>query len=344
MDAITLASQGAVVIPCLSVWELIAYRNAFYETCSRYPEYSRGSTDRVEYVLGGSGAHANPSSFHNMFVRGLRLDAMERSIALFREYDKNRGRKLAMFMHCVSEQRVGDKMARSRWHRNHVPGHTEESNEFDGWINLDHVNQFFHYAPGNYVEGYADVAALHIAKEDALDMERSGRVACIPPGHMLVYINTVAHREASVKGRQCTQLDSLRFHVAWQLTPSDEPLFDYTKVIDEQGCPVLPTGQCPYMYGPMYYNMNADRVERWSKNTFCKQALVKRWSKKDRKKRTVVFQHMPSLFEMQLRLYPAYTSEERELFQPKKRWITFQDLEKELASLSTNTIMPFVQT
>lgn len=82
----TLVRQGVTVIPLLrNGEETAAFREAFQRAEADFPEYLR-TPEAAEwpYVMGGFGAYGNPSSFHNGYVRSLRIISAHTTVPFFR--------------------------------------------------------------------------------------------------------------------------------------------------------------------------------------------------------------------------------------------------------------------
>ena len=83
MAADFLNENGYIVIeiPWMNKTRLLEMRKEFDDTLKNFREFK---TDAEDYILGGFSALGNPSSFHNMFVRTLRMYAMAEVFYLFK--------------------------------------------------------------------------------------------------------------------------------------------------------------------------------------------------------------------------------------------------------------------
>ena len=72
VDAQYLIEKGVVVFPILSEEETNIFRTAFQRVRGEFPEFVKNTED-IPFVMGGFGAYGNPASFHNGYIRYLRL-------------------------------------------------------------------------------------------------------------------------------------------------------------------------------------------------------------------------------------------------------------------------------
>lgn len=69
-----ILSNGVTVFPLLSEKQTKSYREAFINARARFPEFLHTpDAQQIPDVMGGFGAYGNPSSFHNGYIRHLRL-------------------------------------------------------------------------------------------------------------------------------------------------------------------------------------------------------------------------------------------------------------------------------
>lgn len=79
-----LLEKGVCVFPVLTPDQTTLFRNAFQQVQTEFPEFRHTvEASSLPYVLGGFGAYGNPSSFHNGYIRSLRLLTAEPMIRLF---------------------------------------------------------------------------------------------------------------------------------------------------------------------------------------------------------------------------------------------------------------------
>jgi hypothetical protein len=78
-----LYSKGYLAIPFIKPDRIERYRARFLQECRNFPEYQNVEND-FQFVAGGFAALGNPASFHNPFVRKLRVKAFQKHCALFK--------------------------------------------------------------------------------------------------------------------------------------------------------------------------------------------------------------------------------------------------------------------
>lgn len=93
----SLKRIGITTVKVLDIEDIQQYRDDFKTTMREFPEYKRDpnnpdldySQNTLVYVLGGFGAFGNPASFHNEFVRKLRLKVKKSILPLFKTIIRN---------------------------------------------------------------------------------------------------------------------------------------------------------------------------------------------------------------------------------------------------------------
>lgn len=160
---------GVITIPIIPKEKLLKYQNEFDKTMEKFPEYLRHPYDptlniqgqKIVYSLGGFAALGNPGSFHNIFVRKLRVKAWKKVIKFFNKiirgyYDKklNKNYKIELLWDRMMYRQAGQKAVAEAWHRDVMPTdlilRTDEV--YGGWINLDSTDQYFSCIPGSHLE------------------------------------------------------------------------------------------------------------------------------------------------------------------------------------------------
>jgi hypothetical protein len=158
---IQLIRQGITTIPIIPLNEISKYRKDFIDTVQNFPEYIQNKDLNKIYILGGFAALGNPSSFHNLFVRNLRIKCREQVISkIFKNYINKyddiklkENYKLEMLYDRMMDRLAGQKPSDDAWHRDVVVNNVIEENDelFGGWINLDETNQYFSCIPGSHL-------------------------------------------------------------------------------------------------------------------------------------------------------------------------------------------------
>lgn len=160
---------GVVTIPIIPKEEIPKIQNEFDNTLKEFPEYLRDPYDptlnsqgeEIVYSLGGFAALGNPSSFHNTFVRKLRIRTWKKVIKFFNIYirgyhnkDLRKNYKIELLWDRMMYRKTGQKAVAEAWHRDVMPSDlilkTDEI--YGGWINLDLTDQYFSCIPGSHLE------------------------------------------------------------------------------------------------------------------------------------------------------------------------------------------------
>ena len=163
-----LSRKGITTIPVLNKNELKNYQEKFDQTLLNFPEYQQNPKNNKQtltgnpfvYVLGGFGALGNPASFHNPFIRKLRIRCWKETIKLFNKYIKNyhnddlrKKYKIETLFDRMMFRQKGQKAVEEAWHRDVMSKDlilkTDEI--YGGWINLDDTDQYFSCIPGSHL-------------------------------------------------------------------------------------------------------------------------------------------------------------------------------------------------
>lgn len=134
----------------------------------------------------------------------------------------------------------------------------------------------------------------------------------MPQGNIIMFFQNLGHCVYSTKRKT----DSFRLFSVYLITTHETHMYDYKKVIEENGVPRLASNQIPWMYGPNHGSFWLDKITiPWSKRVFKEQLLVEK-TKKNGTKYTIVESPMNSLKYYGLKLYPPYEDWEKKLFIP----------------------------
>lgn len=302
-----LSTQGYLVVPCIPKEDLEAHRTELVRACRSFPEF-QGARD--QFVCGGFSALGNPASFHHPFVRAMRLLAFEKHRELF----KDTGRKGQALFDRLMVRPVGKSPTAESWHRDITPGLPEGDTMFGGWINFNDGPQYLSCVPGSHgdngdAEGFARIEGPREGKK---------RVE-VPGGHLLIFYQNLVHE---VRPQKCREVQ-YRLFTPFRLTDRDEPLFasSYRDAIENQGVPLIPSGQRPAMWPRTNWNYPAQRealevFSRSVKDVACDPA---RRLKKDpgAPPRRIVHREMKSLRDLGLPMYPEYSREDLAILVPR---------------------------
>jgi hypothetical protein len=359
----TMTMCGVAIIEVIREDELEEYQKMFHKAMSRFREYkidpenpSFTSTGiPLVYSAGGFAAFANPSSFHNEFVRRLRIKAYSRTIPFFtrliRMFKDKRDldMKIEILPDRMMFRRAGQAPTPEAWHRDVMINEQigEDDEIFGGWINLDSHPQYFSFIPGSHlgVSIFGLETGFAVIKNKEGLSDKKVRIE-IPPGHILIFPQYLIHEVVANKSPH----DMMRLFTGYRLTTLDTSIYmlpdpnDKRKtknkerrdmlneILDNQAVPQLPGGMIPPMYSqhhqmsflnnPFFLipNNNAARMTliQWSDLTFDKKVIVTRVNGNTDKEYELVARHMKSLKEYGFKLYAPYSEAERKLYFPHK--------------------------
>lgn len=316
---------GVFLKKCLNSNQLDNYRKLFLEEEKSFPEYKDSGAPKV---LGGFAAYGNPSSFHNPTARQLRTqlyDTMKNHINL------PKGFKFEMLMDRYMYRFKDTAPSAESWHRDVAkPSFIHNDDElFGGWINLDTQPQYFSCIPGSHLgiklkdikSGFAVIPKdqIKIVKPHQTQIE-------IPPGYIVYFPQYILHEVVSKKATR----NMMRLFCGWRFTRANTSFLPNMKqILMDQGCPLLPSGQSVPMYSANHQSCfleksflikpstgYKDTLIGWSEKTFHPDLLISRKHSAKGYTYKVIPRFMKSLKELGLTMYPAYTSQEINMFKP----------------------------
>jgi len=208
---------------------------------------------QTNIAAGGFAALNHPSSFHNQFVRSLRMRA--HGEVVFRDLfgmatGANSGSThLEQVVDRMMLRRSSQEPTAEAWHRDVAVGTHAGDRVFGGWINLNKFPQHFSCVLGSAHEKRDPTDPVGFATVPGNDhpeiVARSSKVV-IPPGHMIVFNEDTIHEVAHTK--QDSSL--LRLFTGWRLSQWDpggqtpKPLIvDLDRRLNEQEGMPLKSGQ-----------------------------------------------------------------------------------------------------
>ena len=137
---------------------------------------------------------------------------------------------------------------------------------------------------------------------------------------MLIFYQNLVHE---VRPQKCREVQ-YRLFTPFRLTDRDEPLFasSYEEAIENQGVPLIPSGQRPAMWPVTNWNYPAQRdalevFSRRVKDVACEPAKRLK-NNPEAPPRRIVHRDMRSLRDLGLPMYPAYTEEDRAILVPRR--------------------------
>lgn len=327
--AAILNRDGVVVVSHRYLQEnLPVYQSQFDETVHSFPEFKK--INKYPYVLGGFSALGNPASFHNHFVRELRLKIHELLLPLFSHVCGNDKKwRLEQIVDRIMYRPPGASASAESWHRDEAPSAHHGDIIFGGWFNLDSHDQFFSCVPEthrgettNHVGGggFSTIPASKHA-----ELKEAKRVVRIPPASIIIFYEHIIHEVISKK----LNYVSRRQFLGWRLTKSKLPLMGALNLesrLENQAPMPLKSNQEPPMYATLHWTNHRDRLLLpWSDAVFVNAPSLRETrtvnSGRDKgKSYNIVKRVMPSLRDMNLPLYAPYTRRERRILYPKRKW------------------------
>lgn len=340
--ATQLRDEGYCVVPFIPASQVPTAREDFRATLRAFPEY-RPTVDPDDptqhYVQGGFGALGNPASFHNPFVRRLRLaahatvvqrrvlSAMLPQVAAHSEgIDDHRGDyrdvRLEQTVDRMLFRRPSKSPSAESWHRDEALGCATGDEVFGGWVNLDDRDQHLSAVPRTHHNQTGNAGFKKVATDEAEWCNANKQLVAVPPGHLLVFNEKLLHE---VRGGYKTY-DVVRLFFGWRLTRSEEALGGsglLQRSLEQQSVMRLKSGQIPKMYANMSWSQPGQRaaLEEWSGATLRPECLTRRAVIRDPTEvRTLVHQSLPSLRDLGYAEYDAYEDWERRLLWPNRAW------------------------
>ena len=317
-----LFENGVAVVPVEWVNKSVlkSFRSKFENTCDTFPEFIQPVKDK-DYVLGGFNALGNPSSFHNHFVRDLRVWSMWSIVPVLKHLAN--GRNIEQVVDRMLFRPHKQKTTRETYHRDEAENALPDDDIFGGWWNIDSVDQYFSCVPKTHklVNKHRGFAAIK-NKNEIAEYEKTKVLVKIPPGHIMIFYEKLVHeivpKPAPVNGM-------IRLFLGWRLTHSKESLFTNDTLLDalkNQSVMKLKSGQTPPMYAKLHWTNWRKKIVDFSTQVkdLCKEEKTVKSGKNKNKKLLIVHKEMKSLREYGLPLYTTYKPYEKRLLMPNTRW------------------------
>jgi len=335
----SLIRSGVTTVKVFDETDIPRIQEDFKNVLRQFPEYKRNVNNpnlnsvgnTLVYVLGGFAALGNPSSFHNEFVRNLRIRTRRAVTPLFRSIIKNNPNipvrdetGLEMLIDRMMYRLESQAPSAESWHRDVAPSDKIETHDeiYGGWLNLDTKSQFLSCIPGSHLgislkklkKGFASVPKEHIGQVDKYKIRYE-----IPPGHIVIFPQYIIHEVISKKALY----DMMRLFIGWRTTVSKTFLYrDMRERFENQAIIPLPSGQLPPMYSANHATIFKDKefkpipkedtkvsVRTWSESTINdvfvgKDNITKRF--------------MDDLKKSGMKMYTPYSSGEINEYLPNK--------------------------
>lgn len=322
MSVNSLETNGYAVIPVYWMTEKNRkeVRKEMLETMNKFPEYIHNK--RRVYVMGGFSALCNPSSFHNKFVRKMRMYAMSELVPFFSEYIKKiggNGWKLEQVIDRMLYRPKGISATAESWHRDEAALALEDDRIFGGWWNFDDYDQYLSCVPGTHkgIRGHTGFAPIR-NKEEIKEYNKNKIALRIPPGHIMIFYEHLVHEVLAKKSKQ----DMHRLFLGWRVTRSKESLYPIESRLTDQAVMPLKSNQIPPMYATLHWTNWRNKILEFSEGFRLECIESKRVKNGKDKGKTydIVHRHMWSLKDYGFDMYPTYRKEEISMYKPNTQW------------------------
>ena len=266
--------------------------------------------DAELFVMGSFGALGNPSSYHHPEILEIRKRIYKYIRPIFENTTEFKGKNLEMLFDRFCIRKEGAKLSGESWHRDIGHG-LEDDKIFGGWINLDPEGsdpQRFSCVPKTHIYDKTDKTGFVKFEADQLvEFKSNKKIFEIPPGHMILFFQDIVHEVLSRKSK----FDSYRLFTGFRITTSSECLYDNSEAIENQGVPLIPSGQRPTIYSKMHLICWKDRIIDFTRK-------VKPQFRENIKEDVLVQKEMINLRESGLKMFPKYTEEDKLILKPQK--------------------------
>ena len=268
---------------------------------------------RTPKVLGGFGAFGNPSSFHHPQLRTLRHSLWQwLETKMSRLFPGN-------FIHFIADrfsERVPDSsLSAESWHRDvSVPPGSSLLGVYGGWLNLDSAcTQYFTCVPRSHSSATGEERGFDkFSKEECAELQKKKVRIAIPPGHILIFNEKLAHCITATK----TKFHSYRLYNKFAISTSPVWIFGKEQTMQwldtQASLPLHVDSKGDFTFPPMYAKLHAvnwvDRLDTFSETL--------RPEFRDRNTGRVL-RFLPSLESVQLKFHD-YTVDEKEMFVPRQ--------------------------
>lgn len=303
-------------------------RASLDEEMAKAPEFIEGAK---EYVMGGFGAFAHPSSMHNPVVRRLRVQARKQVLMVMRETVKAQPDPEEWYFEQVIDRLMirpqGKVPSAESWHRDEAKWVQPDDLVFGGWWNLDDDDQHFICVPGSHREVNKNTGFAKIPNTEYPRLEAAAVTVVVPPGAILVFRENIVHRVAARKAPH----DMYRLFLSWRITKSQVPAIpNIDQQLEDQAVVTLKSGQTPPMYADLHWVNWRDKIVAFSEANIHKTIREVRVLEKriaggiSKTPYNIVQRHLPSLRALaeldpgRYKLYQVYSPREVALYRPAK--------------------------
>mgnify|MGYP001240746973 FL=1 len=312
-------------------------RREFLETLAAMPEFKPGAKT---FVMGGFSALGNPSSFHNPWVRGMRLDAMGEVLGIMEAIRPDDRYRLEQLFDRMMFRPSGVSATAESWHRDEAALAHPTDLIFGGWWNLDDEDQIFSCVPGTHrgVVGHAGFAPIK-DKATIRGFKDASVQVRVPPGSILIFYERIVHEVVSRKASH----DMFRLFLGWRLTTTTEPLYPLGDKLKRQAVMPLKSNQVPPMYARLHWTNWRGKIDEFTEyvNSECTEVRRVESGAHRGEEHVVVHQLMRSLEDYGFPLYPPYRESEIAMHTPQTTFKVRRGVDdvEETVSWTTNKKM-----
>ena len=295
----------------------------FDKTLREFPEYLPNRRDKETYVMGGFSALGNASSFHNPFVRFLRLHAMRAVYPTFKTVTARLDEPgatpllLSEIIDRMLYRPAGVKPSKDTWHRDIKPQQDDDETIYGGWINTSNENQYLSCVLMTHTDepnprdpkGFAKITDKRLIAQYETDKTKIE----VPPGAILIFNERMVHEVlADVKPYPVR-----RVFLAWMTTSRRGEHFppQVDEDLRDQAVVQIKSGQIPTLFSKMHTVFHLKKLAKWAEETFVLQMLHEETQGPDAKQMPNETFKLPymvaySLRVLRLPLYEAYKPHE----------------------------------
>jgi hypothetical protein len=312
-----LKENGFIVLPFIDLIDREKHATTFLQTARHFPEFKDNlSENNFKFVNGGFSAFGNPASFHNPFVREMRIKAF----AKFSELFEGCGRNAHTLFDRMMIRPINAAPTAELWHRDITPNLPKDDLMFGGWINFDSTSQYFSCVPGTHNDEKDETSGFTKLNDKNFESyKKQKKLIDVKPGHILIFYQNIVHEVLAKK----TKWNQMRLFTSFRITDSLEPLFEneYKEAILNQGVPLIPSSQFPAMWSKhnWVYSIQRNALQTWChclKDIVCSDLEIK--SKPELGTFRIVHREMNSLKHYGLEMYPEYSEQDKAIFIPSK--------------------------
>lgn len=196
---------------------------------------------------------------------------------------------------------------------------------FGGWVNLSNHNQVFICTPGTHQGEHGprgNGQGFHqLSAEESAYMAAHQRSIQIPPGHLIIFYEHLAHRVAS---RRAPRDGEVRLFTAWTITRRHvNPIPGIDTFFEDQTHITIKSNQEAPMYADLHWTNWSCKLQRWTRQNLTDAMITRRTFQSGTKAGltiSVPYNPAPSLAELDAKVEPR-TEAEISMFYPSREWI-----------------------